>query len=115
MHKKHASGLDQHTLDMRNQDNIDDAWEDWVAGIDEEPAQPVVRLFGHWTPSNAMVRRLLAVLAVIIVGCTLLALSSCADVACFATRAGGYAGPHPTCQAARPEMPPATTALKGTP
>jgi hypothetical protein len=77
MHKKHASGLDQDTLDMRNQGNIDDAWEEWVAGRGEEPAQPVVRLFGRWTPSNAMVRWLLAVLAVILVGCTLLTLSSC--------------------------------------
>jgi hypothetical protein len=115
MHEKHTSGLDQHTLDMRNQDNIDDAWEDWVEGIGEAPPKTIVRLFGRWTPSNAMVRWLLAILIGIFVVCTLLTLSSCTEMACVATRAGGYTGPHPTCQAARPTAPPATAALKATP
>jgi hypothetical protein len=101
--------------DRQNQDNVLDALEDWPSGLFDEQDAAIQRTLDAERRQSRWRRWGLG----LVVGGLLVAggvfLSGCGEVACFATRVGGYTGPHPTCQAARPEPAPATAALKGTP
>ena len=101
--------------DMQNDDNVQDALDDWQSGLFDEQEAAIQRTLDE--KRRRVILRQWGIGAVVggLLLVSMLLLGGCGEVACFATRAGGYTGPHPTCQAARPEAPPWQAALKGTP